>query len=140
MAAPVSDAERFVSACRACVGVRFRHTGRSERGMDCLGLVATGLRAIGRDVDDRTDYSRTPQGNALRRALEAHFGPPVTDPRAGDIALFRWGGSEENHVGVLFDHPQGGLAVVHALMQSRRVIEHRLEPHHLAMIAGVFRP
>lgn len=135
-----SESAAFVAACRACVDVRFRHTGRSERGLDCIGLIVHGLRAIGREVDDRTDYSRTPSGTSLRSALEHHFGRPVSDPQPGDVALFRWGGDEENHVGVLFAHPLGGLAVVHALMQNRRVIEHRLEPQHAAMIAGVYRP
>lgn len=140
--APLTDAERvrFIACARSMVGWRFRHRGRSVRGVDCIGLVVLALSCVGRYVDDRDDYGRNPANDGLREALEAHFGPPVADMRAGDVALFEWGKDEPNHVGVLFDHPNGGLAIVHALAQAKRLIEHGLDDKSEARIAAVFRP
>lgn len=134
---------RFIAAARALVGRPFRHRGRFEngRGGDCIGVVVVAERAIGHAVEDRTNYGKNPVNDGLREALTAHFGPAITgEPQAGDVVLFAWGNDAPNHVGILFDHPNGGLAVVHALAQHKRVIEHRLDAATRARIVAVFRP
>lgn len=133
---------RFIAAARALVGRPFRHRGRFDdgRGGDCIGVVVVAERTIGHFVADRRDYGRNPVKDGLREELTAHFGPPVRDMQAGDVALFAWGNDAPNHVGILFDHPNGGLAVVHALAQNKRVIEHGLDAATRARIVAVFRP
>ena len=146
--APLTDEERpaFIAAVRAQVGKRFRHRARSDAMVDCIGVGIVALRALGREVDDRKRYGRNPVDDGLLAACEAHLGPPVpkASMRAGDIAVFAWWDDvrdrRANHVGVLFDHPVGGLAVVHALKQDDRVIEHRLDEKTAARIVAVFRP
>ena len=139
---PLTDAERagFIAAARDLVGVPFRHRGRSLRGVDCVGAVALALASVGRSVQDRPHYGRNPANDGLREVCRAHFGDPVAELRAGDVALMAWGNREPNHVGVLFDHPNGGLAMVHALAQNQRVIAHRLEAVHFARILEGYRP
>ena len=145
---PLTDAERagFIAAARDLVGVPFRHRGRSLRGVDCVGAVALALASVGRSVQDRPHYGRNPVNDGLREVCRAHFGDPipVADMRAGDIPLMAWHADvrnrEPNHVGILFDHPNGGLAMVHALAQNQRVIAHRLEAVHFARILEAYRP
>jgi hypothetical protein len=146
--APLTDAERagFIAAARDLVGVPFRHRGRSLRGVDCAGEVAVSLATQGRAVQDRAHYGRNPANDGLREVCRAHFGDPipVAELRAGDVALMAHHADprcrEPNHVGVLFDHPNGGLAMVHALAQNQRVIAHRLEAQHYARILEGYRP
>lgn len=144
--APLTDAERagFIAAARDLVGVPFRHRGRSLRGVDCVGVVALALASQGRVVADRAHYGRNPVSDGLREVCREHFGEPVAELRAGDVALMAQHDDvrnrEPNHVGVLFDHPNGGLAMVHALKQNQRVIAHILEAQHFARIVEGYRP
>jgi cell wall-associated NlpC family hydrolase len=143
---PLTDAERvgFVASARKLAGVPFRHRGRSLRGVDCVGLVALALASVGRTVEDRRSYGRNPERDGLREVCESHFGTPVADMQAGDVPLFAWWDDTRNrtpnHVGILFDHPNGGLALVHALAQNKRVIAHRLDDFALARIVAVYHP
>ncbi len=150
---PLEDHERaaFIAEARSYIRTPFRHTGRSRRGVDCVGLVAVALAAVGRHVADRRDYGRDPVRDGLRDVLVAHFGEPVwrkgeavdtTQP--GDIALMRW--HEPNgvrlfcHVGILTSYPLGGHALLHALHANQRVVEHRLADPWPRRIVEVYRP
>lgn len=146
LVAPLDDAERaaFVAEARTYLRVPFRHTGRSRRGVDCVGLVAVALAAVGREVADRRDYGRAPVRDGLRQVLVDHFGEPVADAQPGDIALMRWHREGEtdlfNHVGILTDYPLGGLALLHALSANRQVVEHRMADPWPRRIVERFRP
>src|SRR5690606_32858219 len=150
---PLSDTERarFITAARSLLRTPFRHTGRTPRGVDCVGLVVVALQAVGREVSDRRDYGRNPVRDGLRDVLVAHFGEPVwrqgeavdtTQP--GDIALMRW--HEPNgvrlfcHVGILTSYPLGGHALLHALHAHQRVVEHRLADPWARPIVQAYRP
>lgn len=143
---PLTDAERvgFIASTRSMVGTRFKHRGRSPQGVDCVGLVALGLASVGREVQDRADYSRNPVNDGLREVCRAHFGDPVDELQAGDVVLMAWyddlRNPEPNHVAIAFDHPNGGLALVHALRQNQRVIAHGLTDFHAERIVEVYRP
>ena len=140
---PLSDAERlaFIAAARGYLGVRFRHQGRSGQGVDCAGLVAVCLRAIGREPADVEAYGREPLNQGLREMCVANFGEPIPkdEMRPGDVALMRFRG-EPSHVGIVTDYTYGGLALVHAFAQVKKVVEHRIDDEWLASIVEVFRP
>ena len=140
---PLSDAERLalIAAARGYLGVRFRHQGRSRRGVDCAGLVAVCLLAIGRAPADVEAYGREPLNQGLRAMLVENFGEPIPkdEMRHGDIALMRFRG-EPSHVGILGDYLYGGLSLIHAFAQVKKVSEHRIDDEWLANIVEVFRP
>lgn len=129
----------FVLGARAQLGVRFRHMGRSSRGVDCAGMVLGALGALGRPFVDVPAYGREPHNQTLRRMLVENLGEPVTDMRAGDVPLMAFEG-EPSHVGVLADYPYGGLSVIHGYARVRKVVEHRLDETWRARIVEVFRP
>lgn len=143
---PLTDAERaaFIAEARTWLRVPFRHTGRSRRGVDCVGLVAVALAKVGREVADRRDYGRDPVRDGLREVLVSHFGEPVAEMQPGDVALMRWhepmGVRLFCHVGIVTDYPLGGLALIHAHSQNREVVEHRLAGPWPRRIVEVWRP
>lgn len=131
----------MVTAARGFVGATFRHRGRSENGMDCLGLVLLSLAAVGRNAADERLYQRDPEadGQKLRAALNAHFGPLVRDLSAGCVVLMQWH-QNPNHVALIADYPHGGFSVIHALAHEKRVVEQRLAGPWPRRIRGVWRP
>lgn len=143
----LSDIERqaFIAHARSHVDARtiWRHQGRSARGLDCGGLIAVSLASAGRTVVDALAYGRRPYRKMLEATLEANFGAPVPKDflAAGDIALMRFSESQQcSHVGIVADHPVGGLSLIHAFAQVRRVVEHRIDAEWMNNIAEVYRP
>ena len=81
-------AEAFVAAARSLLGVPWVHQGRTERGVDCVGLVVLSLRAVGIEAPLAADYGRLQDYRQARRYLE-DFCERVGAPEAGDIVLFK---------------------------------------------------
>jgi cell wall-associated NlpC family hydrolase len=131
----------MVAAVRRLVGTPFKHRGRDERGIDCIGVVRFGLVAAGRDPADYRLYGREPEpdGERLRGVLRDHFGEPVSDLQPGDVVLMRWH-NLPNHVAVVGDYYLGGLSLIHALAQERRVVEQRLAGLWPKRIVEGYRP
>jgi cell wall-associated NlpC family hydrolase len=144
--APLSAEERagFIAAARSYLGVPFKHRGRSARGIDCVGLVAVALAAVGRQIADEKAYGRDPVRDGLRDRLIAHLGSPVTDYQPGDVLLLRWHMAGPvhlfNHVAIATDCPYGGLNMIHALAQNKAVVEHRIGEPWPRRIVEAFHP
>ncbi|MBI1274214.1 MAG: peptidase P60 [Alphaproteobacteria bacterium] len=129
-------AARVIAAARACAGTPFHHQGRAPgAGLDCIGLVVVALRAAGKDVRDRTNYGRRPDGRGLVAALESHGFAPRADKnaQAGDILLFRFD-SQPQHV-ALATGPGGML---HAYAPAGKVVEVTLSPAWRSRLLGVW--
>lgn len=128
---------------RALIGTRWSHRGRSNRRIDCVGLVVVSLQRAGVTVQDRLLYGRDPNQDRLREALVAEFGPaiPKYQARVGDIALLR-GFVYPLHVGILGDYPLGGLSLIHANNRPTvmKVCEERLAGDTFARLLEVYRP
>lgn len=130
----------FVSAARELLGVKWRHRGRSLRGVDCVGLVAlAGQRSALPNAIDVSGYGREPWDDQLRKGCDERWGAPVDDVRAGDIVLVRWGVREPSHLAIVGDHPLGGLTVIHA-HTLHGVIEQRLDARLRKAVVAVYRP
>lgn len=138
---------RFIAAARTFLTsnnggpATFRHSARKPHKVDCLGLVVMAMRAIGYEVADRKNYGRDPVNDGLHEAAIAHFGNPIPKDtiRPGDVVLMRWH-QQPNHVAIVTDHPNGGLALIHSLMQEGFVVEHRLSAPWPRRIIEAFRP
>jgi hypothetical protein len=142
---PLAPAERlaFIAEARTYLDppVRFRHLGRSRRGVDCAGLLLGSMAAIGRPIVDLEAYGREPLGDGLRGMLVANLGEalPKAEMQPGDVALLRFRG-EPTHVALLGDYLYGGCSLIHAYAAVKKVVEHRIDAEWLGNIVEVFRP
>jgi cell wall-associated NlpC family hydrolase len=82
------SADAFLAAARGYLDVPWVHQGRTERGMDCVGLIVLAARAAGLDVPLTADYGRMQDFMQARRYLE-DFCDRVGSPEIGDIVLFK---------------------------------------------------
>lgn len=107
----------IVEAARKYLGVKWQHQGRSEFGVDCLGLIVNVARDCGMEVFDSTDYSRVPDGNRLVKELdEQMIRVDVAD--IGDVLLMRFGAGPQ-HLAIVTD-----VGIIHAWHGPKKVVEH----------------
>ena len=132
---------RLADAARTFDGVRFRHRGRSSRGLDCAGLVVVSYASLGVTLPDFRLYGPEPFRDGLvARATEA-LGPPVAGPPAdGCVVLLRFL-KNPHHVAIVGERDYGDqrtLTLIHACGTAGRVLEQRLTPDVAARITHVF--
>lgn len=140
-----------IQAARKYLGVPFKHRGRTDRGIDCAGLVWCAYRDLGVIKPDLKRYGREPYRDGLTRCLVEAFGEPVWQgergqvvPRdllqVGDVALIRFE-IHPHHIVLIGDERLRGLSFLHADATPgvRRVVEHGIEDRHLRTICAVFR-
>ena len=111
-----------LSAARACLGVRFRHQGRTRvQGLDCAGLVVHVCEQLGVPIEDCLNYAHDPDYRVLSRALHQHLTPiSLHEIQPGDVLRFI-AGSDPVHLGIATD-----IGVIHAAASHRKVVEHLL--------------
>ena len=135
----------LVTAARQYLGVRFRHRGRTEQGLDCAGLVWKAYDDLGVPLPDFRLYGPEPHEDGLVAYTTAALGEPfaVAPVRseqlaAGDVLVVRFD-TEPHHIALVSDYPTGGLAMLHADGHAGKVIEHRLSDKYLERITHVYR-
>ncbi|WP_444939925.1 NlpC/P60 family protein [Microbulbifer sp. ZKSA004] len=123
-------------------GVRWRHRGRTEWAIDCVGLIVLSLRAAGVDIEDEKHYGREPWKDGLRQKMQRRFGNPVAEPlwQPGDIAIFKSPQkTDPSHVGFLGDYPHGGFTLIHA-HADQDCREHILDKRWRRLLVEVYSP
>ena len=129
-----------VIAARRYLGVPFRHRGRSERALDCVGLIVRAFADCGRMVShDKEHYGREPHADGLREQLILEFGQPASDVQVGDVALIAYNTIIPHHVAIVGNYRYGGFSLIHADGMAGKVVEHRLDAKWRGMIIDTFR-
>jgi hypothetical protein len=161
---PLTALERaaFIRCIRSYINVPFGHQGRKPWKLDCVGAVDVSMQGLARNVPFTEDpvgafvrewdgrptqgveaYGKEPFQAQLERVLLLNLGEPVDDsPRAADVVLMRFRGEQgaPRHVGVITDHPDGGLRLVHSDSAVKRVTEHGFRASWPRFVCAVFRP
>jgi NlpC/P60 family putative phage cell wall peptidase len=125
----------LIAAARECLGTPFHHQGRQPGiGLDCIGLIVVALQATGKQVHDRSDYGKRPDGKSLETALAAHGAVPVQDIAAGDILLFRYDGQPQ-HVALA----TGADSMIHSFAPAGEVVETLIGAYWRRRLVGIYR-
>jgi cell wall-associated NlpC family hydrolase len=118
------DAQALVESARRLLGMRYRHTGRTVHGVDCMGVVLVAARHAGLDLLKRTGYPDLKgygerPGRVLLEAIEQHC-ERITAPIVGALLLFNpERGISPQHAGLATDSG----TVIHCVRGRRRVVE-----------------
>lgn len=124
--------EEFVAYVRSLKGTPFKHQGRVPGvGLDCPGPLICACRRFGiRPPDfDVTGYPERPDGSMLKAICDEHMeSVPLHEMKPADVLLVGWGKGPPQHLGIVFDYPHGGMAMLHAdRVRAKAVTETRVE-------------
>lgn len=141
----MTTAHDIVAAARGLLGVRFAHQGRSEAGLDCLGLLLLSAERAGLRVDDMSplaldvpDYGARPDAALLHSKLGEHL-VAVVQAQPGDILLLRIDGRAQ-HLALVSDYPIDGVCgMIHAYAATRKVVEHAYDTQWKRATQRIFR-
>lgn len=123
----------FVAAARKRIGLPFVHQGRTEFGVDCVGLVVKSAEEIGVDTSgDKTNYSRLPHG-VLLPVLDDIMFRVDGDWQVGDILVMKFL-NEPTHVGIWT-----GENIIHSYSTLGKVVEHRMDDKWKRRVVAVYR-
>lgn len=116
----------IVAMARSFVGAKWRHQGRTDRHLDCAGLVVRTAGKLGLSDYDVSDYPRRPNGEFVQAFLDAGCQRVRPDEALeGDVLIFNEG-KTSCHCGILAEL-HGQPSVVHAHANRRCVLEETLE-------------
>jgi cell wall-associated NlpC family hydrolase len=122
----------IVVQARKYLGIKYKHQGRNEYGLDCLGLVVRVAHDLGLSKDDSTDYGKIPDGKRLMREIELRL-DKVVDYQEGDLLLMSFD-SNPQHLAIVTD--QG---IIHSYALAKKVVEHRLDEFWKQKIVRAYR-
>ena len=116
----------IVGEARRWRGTPWRHLGRTDTGLDCVGLLIVVARAICPLAHEGPPaYPRRPDGTFLDHFAAAFDGIPMADAVPGDILVFAEG-VHPCHCGIRTTL-RGAPAVVHAHARRRIVLEEPID-------------
>jgi cell wall-associated NlpC family hydrolase len=119
-----------IAIARSLLGTPFHHQGRVPGvGVDCAGVPIVVARTLGLVPEnfDVAGYPPIPDGSSLRVYCEANM-IRWSYEEPGGAVLIAWKDGPPQHLGIVAQHPHGGLSIIHAdSVRQKRVIETRLE-------------
>lgn len=129
---------------RKYLGVPWAHQGRNPAvALDCIGLpvVAGTDGGYAFVAYDSTKYGRDPAGGVLEGYLDAALGLwlPSAAMAPGDLAAIDYAGAIR-HLGIVAEHPHGGLSLIHTNQHVGRVTEARIDAKWARRIKRIYRP
>lgn len=110
----------LIAAARSRIGMRWLHQGRTEQGVDCVGLVLVCLRDLGIEVPDMPGYRRSPHPIHFIEHIRTNT-DRAPAPAPGMMGVFR-DGNQPCHVGI-FAEMHGQLSLIHAYAGLGKVLE-----------------
>jgi len=137
----------ILAAARGFLGTRWHHMGRTEHGLDCVGLVLVSFRTAGLDLADAI-YARGYRGSDMLDHIDAqgrevpldpeHTGDITAGTRDGDVLLFA-DGLHIAHLGIRSTMYGDVPAVIHAHMRRRQVREEPLSADMGPLLRRAYR-
>lgn len=131
--------DRIDTAARRYLGVPWRRLGRTEHGLDCVGLLLCAAKDAGYNVPEIEPYENEPSDRTLINEISKHC-DDVTGQEIlpGDIVTFRMG-LYAAHIGIVSFHPEYKIpSVIHAYAPRHCVVEEPLS-NLLPVVWRVFR-
>jgi cell wall-associated NlpC family hydrolase len=134
--------DRIVAHARSKIGVKWKHQGRTDFGLDCVGLVVACSKHLNLTQFDFFRYSARPQSRKFVQAFyDAGCSPikpfSLTKLRPGDIVVLSYG-KYPMHCGICAVR-EGIPTLIHSSAVGRRCREEDLVIPLSDQVFGGFR-
>ncbi len=128
--------EDIVVEARKFLGVPFLHQGRTEHGLDCVGLVVVVANRLGISGRDFVAYGRRPNGlQFVREFVKAGLTRlPVSNRLPGHLIIIPET-TYPCHVGII----TGEFSIIHAHAPDKKVVETTLTDDWLKKSFGCMK-
>ena len=126
------------------IGIPYVHQGRSDKGIDCVGLLAIIAQRLNYPHTDLESYRRTPSATKLIELLRENLDEiDLNEVDVGDIFLMKLGGTKPRHTAILASNAtdfERGLqpTIIHALnsISIQSVVEQPLSIYRGQLVKG----
>lgn len=135
-----TKANDIVFVATGFVGVRYRHQGRNEMGLDCAGLIIAVAKLLELTDKDTTSYSRRPNATEFTAfMLETKcIQLPYGKHEHGDILRLNTSGWPV-HIAIYEVDEAGQEWYIHAFLPHKKVTRDPLTPKVKETISSVWR-
>jgi cell wall-associated NlpC family hydrolase len=120
----VITADQFIAQARKHIGTPWQHQGRTDHGVDCIGLIDISFKSAGVDwakflgVTDKRNYGRSAQPDLLLVVRE--YCVPIPQPVDGCLIVMKFPQERfPRHFGI---YANGNI--IHADARAGHVVEH----------------
>ena len=125
----------FIAKAREYVGVKYKHMGRTEKGLDCIGLFARVAMDFGLPVKDNDTYTKSPDSIEMEKGLLEHMEPVRKDQLfPGAIIWIRFLRYPQ-HVALVTENG----TIIHAYERAGGVVEHNLTRPWIRRISKAYK-
>ncbi len=115
--------DQFIEEALKWKGTPWVASGRSERGIDCLGLIIVSALGCGIHMPPHPDLETETSSQAIAMALY-YFEPiPISEIERGCVLLMHMFGTKESRHVAIYD----GYGIIHCGMHWGKVVHHRLD-------------
>ncbi len=132
--------ERFHQVAHKYIDVPFKHQGRTDMGLDCVGLAVRCAIDCGYMGIEEAPYAKEPAHHFLQHMVEKHMqGPMDRELKINDLAIMclRKGGPPV-HAGIITYHPDG-LGIIHTFGAIGKVVYHRVPEELMDRLIAIYQ-
>ena len=124
-----AKADDIVRVANTLVGMKYRHQGRGQGSIDCVGVPIYIAHELGLSTWDTTDYGPRPVLHKFNKLIVKTGATriPMKDLTHGDMVQISWEGAAPVHVGIIEIDERGQTWVIHAFMLHRQVTREQVD-------------
>ena len=134
-------ANEIVQVANELVGLRYRHHGRGEGTIDCVGVPIYIAKKLGISDWDTKDYGPRPALHEFNRLIRETGATriPMNELSHGDMVQVSWEGTPPVHVGIVEVDERGQMWMIHAFLLHRKVSRDVVTPRMQAGFVAAWR-
>jgi cell wall-associated NlpC family hydrolase len=114
----------IIAAARRWLGAPYRHQGRTQSGVDCIGLILAVMEEFGVPAPAApNNYSKYPSGQLLLRHCDENLVKADKVLVPGSVAILYGVDRLPQHFAIIGEH-SNLPTMIHAFSKRKQVVEH----------------